>query len=104
MDWYKEPPQILHSEPRPANYQQMIEDAAHNIHLRKQSVSLLVCYASHANTFRPATKLITRQTGISSNKISEVRQRLVEHGLIAYRDYPGFILIDWSRIKIFAGL
>ena len=101
---YKNPPQILHSEPRPENYRRMIHDAAHNIHMRKQATALLECYASHANTFRPAAKVITRQTGIAKQDISKVRKRLVEYGLIAYQDYPGFIFIDWHRIRIYAQL
>lgn len=69
------PPQIIHSEPRPEAYRQMIEDAARNIHLRKQSTALLLCYASHANHFRPAMKIITAETGIAPQDISKVRQR-----------------------------
>ena len=82
----------------------MIQDAANNIHMRKQATALLECYASHANTFRPAAKVITRQTGIAANKISEIRKNLVEYGLIAYRDYPGFVYIDWRRIRTYAQL
>ena len=104
MDTFKPPPQILHSEPRPKNYRQMIQDAANNIHMRKQATSLLECYASHANTFRPAAKVITSQTGIGKQDIWKVRQRLVEYGLIAYQSYPGFIYIDWRRIRAYAQL
>ncbi len=100
----RQPPQILHSAPRPADYRERIRAAARNIHLRKQSIALLLCYAGHANTFRPAAETITRETGIAGNKISEVRKRLVERGVIAYREYPGFILIDWHRISVFARL
>ena len=104
MEWYKEPPQILHSVTRAACYRQMIEAAANNIHMRKQATALLECYASHANTFRPAAKVITRQTGIGKPDIWKVRQRLVEYGLIAYQPYPGFIFIDWRRIRTYAQL
>lgn len=98
------PPQIIHSEPRPQEYRQMIEDAARNIHLRRQSASLLICYASHANRFRPALKLISEQTKIAPQDISKVRKRLVEHGLIDYSAEHGFIFIDWQRIRAFAML
>ena len=69
------PPQIIHSEPRPEAYRQMVKDAAHNIHLRGQSTALLLCYASHANHFRPAMKIITAKTGIAPQDISKVRRR-----------------------------
>ena len=104
MSWNTRPPQVLHSERRPDNYSQMIRDAARNIHMRKQAVALLEFYASHVNGFRPAAKFITAQTGIPANKIYEVRQRLVDYGLIAYRSYAGFVYIDWHRIRTYAAL
>lgn len=96
------PPRIQHSEPRPQHYRAMIRDAAKNIHLRQQSTDLILCYASHADNFRPALKLITAQTGIPENKVSEIRKRLVSHGLIAYDHQGEIIRIDWHRIRAFA--
>ena len=74
-EYQRHPPQIVHSEPRPADYRQMIKDAARNIHLRTQATNLLLFYADQANHFTPALKLIEREMGIASNKVSEVRQR-----------------------------
>ena len=98
----KRPPKIIHSMRRPENYRQLTHDAANNVHLRKQATALLECYACHTNGFRPAAKLIERETGIARQDISKVRKRLVTHGLIAYHDPPGFIFIDWERIRVFA--
>lgn len=100
----RSPPQIIHSEPRPEAYRQMIEDASRNIHLRKQSSALLLCYASHANHFRPALELIEKQTGIAKNKVSEIRKRLHDRGLISYNAEQGYIYIDWRRVRAFAML
>ena len=82
----------------------MIQEAAKNIHLRKQSTTLLLYYARQANHFRPALKYIERETGIPMQDISKVRKRLNERGLIAYHEYPGFIYICWSNIRAFAKL
>lgn len=73
-EYQRHPPQIVHSEPRPADYRQMIEDAARNIHLRRQAAALLLFYAKQADHFTPALKLIERETGIARNKVSEVRR------------------------------
>ena len=102
MEWYKEPPQILHSEPRPAYYRQMIEDASRNIHLRRQAKTLLLFYANRSNSFRPSLKFIEQETGIPENKVSSVRKILDEHGLVAYHNYPGFIYIAWGNIRAYA--
>lgn len=102
MEWFREAPQIIHSEPCPGCCSQMIRDAAKNIHIRNQATALLECYASHATGFRPAAELITQQTGIAANKISEVRKKLVDYGLIAYKNDPGFIFINWQRISTYA--
>ena len=96
------PPQIHHSGHRPANWEQMIDDAAMNIHIRNQAVRLLKFYAQHKNGFRPALSLIEKATGIAANKVSEVRKRLVKKGLIAYTGDK--IYIDWNHIRIYAGL
>ena len=82
----------------------MIQDAARNIHLRSQTEALLQCYAGHADHFRPSMELITRATGIPTNKISQVRKRLVDKGLISFDRQREIILIDWRRIRIFAAL
>ena len=96
------PPQIHHSGHRPADWEQMIDDAAMNIHIRNQAVRLLKFYAQHKNGFRPALSLIEKTTGIASNKVSEIRKRLVKKGLIAYTGDK--IYIDWKHIRIYAGL
>ena len=81
----------------------MIMDAAQNIHLRRQATKLLLFYADQNNGFRPALKLIKRKTGIPENKVSEVRKRLIDRGLIAYEP-EDFIMLDWQRIRTFAAL
>ena len=96
------PPQIHHSGQKPDNWMQMIDDAAKNIHIRNQAVRLLKYYAQNGNGFRPALSLIEITTGIAANKISEIRKRLVQKGLIAYTGDK--IFIDWNHIRIYAGL
>ena len=80
----------------------MIEAAACNIHLRRQAKTLLLFYANRSNSFRPSLKFIERETGIPENKVSSVRKILDEHGLVAYRNYPGFIFIAWGNIRAYA--
>ena len=59
-------------------------------------------YADSAEGFRPALKLIEDRTGITQNKVSEIRKELVDHGLIAYDQKT--IIIDWERMQTFAAL
>lgn len=102
--FFKDPPEILHSEKRPACYRAMIEACAHNIHLRKQATALLMYYAGQANYFRPALATVEKATGIQQQDVSKVRKRLHDHGLIAYHEYPGFIYISWRNIRAYARL
>ena len=74
-EYQRHPPQIVHSEPRPAEYRQMIKDAARNIHLRTQATNLLLFYADQMNHFTPALELIERQTGIGAQDVWKVRHR-----------------------------
>ena len=71
----RKPPEILHSEKRPAHYRIMIDDCTRNIHLRKQAAALLMYYAEQANHFRPALATVEKATGIPQNKVSDVRKR-----------------------------
>ena len=100
----KEAPEIYHVGKRPARYLEAIEACARNIHLREQSIVLLKYYASQANGFKPAGKTVEEKTGIPKNKISEVRKRLVNHGLVDYQSNPGIICICWQNIKTLADL
>lgn len=59
-------------------------------------------YADSAEGFRPALKYVEDMTGISRNKVSEIRKELVDHGLIAYGQET--IIIDWEHMRIFAAL
>ena len=99
-----QPPAIYHSEPRPNNYVNMINDCATNIHLRPNATLLLQFYADQANGFTPSLGLINRSTGLAPNKIFELRQQLVNYGLINYSSEKHFIHIGWSRIKAYAML
>lgn len=95
-------PSIYHSEDRPDCFKQMIFDCARNIHLREHATRLLLFYANQANGFSPALTLISRETGLSMNKIQELRQQLINYGLINYSNERRFIHIGWSRIRAFA--
>ena len=82
----------------------MVNDCARNIHLRNRATKLLLFYAKQSNGFRPALMLIEKETGISTNKISEIRNILVDHGLINYNREQRYIYIAWNRIRAFAML
>ncbi len=97
----KKPPKII-NQGRPRYYRQLALDAAHAVNLSGRPTKLLSFYCDQADGFTPALKLIKKETGIAENKISEFRQELVEHGLIQYDSEAAFILIDWTRLRIFA--
>lgn len=97
-------PAIYHSEQRPDCYVVMINDCATNIHLRNNAKRLLTFYANQANGFSPSLVFINRMTGLAINKISELRQQLVDYGLINYSNEKHFIHIGWSRIRAYAML
>jgi len=101
--YYDDPPAIYHEPYRPTRYIEMATNAAKNIHLHKQATALLLYYADSANSFRPACKTIEANTNISAKKVSEIRQSLVNRGLILYRQKT-FIILDWKRISTFAAL
>lgn len=82
----------------------MIDDAAQNVRLKKQATALLQYYANQANHFRPALATVEKATGIPRNKISEIRKRIADHGLIAYSEAEEYIYIDWQHIRIYAAL
>lgn len=98
---HKKPPRII-NQGRPRYYAQLALDAAHAVNLSGRATKLLSFYCDQADGFTPALKLITKETGIAENKISEFRQELVEHGLIQYDSEASFILIDWTRLRVFA--
>lgn len=95
-------PAIYHDEQRPDCFEQMIQDCARNIHMRAHATCLLTYYANQADGFSPALALICRKTGLSINKIHELRQQLISYGLINYSKEEKFIYISWSRIRAYA--
>lgn len=97
-------PAIYHDEQRPDCFEQMIQDCARNIHMRAHATCLLTYYANQANGFSPALALICRETGLSINRVQEVRGQLISYGLINYSKEEKFIYIAWSRIRSYAML
>lgn len=97
-------PAVYHSEQRPDNFAYIINDCAINIHMRSNATRLLTFYANQANGFAPSLAFINRETGLSVNKISELRQQLIDYGLINYSNEKHFIHIGWSRIRAYAML
>jgi hypothetical protein len=95
-------PAIYHDEQRPDCFEQMIQDCARNIHMRAHATCLLTYYANQADGFSPALALICRETGLSINKVHELRQQLISYGLINYSKEEKFIYISWSRIRAYA--
>ena len=61
-------------------------------------------YCNQASGFSPALKLIERETGITSNKVSEIRQELVRKGVLWYDAVERVIFIDWERLRFLAML
>ena len=65
-------------------------------------MALWLLYEDTQEGFRPSLKYVEDRTGIKSNKISEIRKELVDHGIIALTSEQ--IIIDWERVQIFASL
>lgn len=98
------PPIIIHRD-KPEKPHRMLKDACINIGLSKRAVTLLKFYASCKSGFRPSTSYIEAKTEIKYRNISYVRSELAERGIIGYGDeFRNMIVVDWSRIKVFAGL
>lgn len=81
----------------------MCRRCAENVHLRSQATRLLKYYASCADGFAPALLTVEQHTGISTNKVAEVRQRLLDRGLILYKPQT-YLILNWNRITTFAAL
>lgn len=88
-------PRIRHEE-----REQMVKDAAQHVRLSKKAARLLWLYADMKDGFRPALKYVENQTGIASNKVSDIRRELCNHGLIQYRITTIYVL--WEHIRLFA--
>lgn len=98
------PPAVYHVPHRPRRYQLICERCGVILHLRKQATALLAYYADCGNPdFRPALKQIAKHTGIAPNKIHQVRQRLIDRGLLWFLPERAVILC-WPRIQTFAAL
>lgn len=91
---------IFHDGLRPDYWKDMVKDCSYNIRLSKSEETLLTYYCDRTNYFQPSLKLIERSTGISSKKVSLIRRKLVDKGLITYGF--GRIIIHWFTIRSFA--
>lgn len=101
---YLQPKRIIHRG-KPENYEQMVLDCAKNVRLNKRASKLLMYYAGCRNGNKPILSEIEKETDIASNKISSVRQELINHGLIGYgEEFGNMLIIDWNRIRAFAML
>lgn len=85
---------------RPSCYRQMVRDCSSNIRLSGREASLLCYYADCATGFAPALAEVTKQTGISSNKVSEIRKSLADKNLITLSGRG--ISLAWLRIRALA--
>ena len=101
MSGYEErrPPEVI-TKGRPRHFKEMVRDAAFAARLSGRAERLLQFYCSRSNRFTPALELIKRETGIAKNKVSEIRQELINHNMITYK--PGAIIVEWQHIKAFA--
>ena len=104
----EKPPMIIHVGGRPRSARAIIARCCANIYLSGRAKKLLQFYASQAEGFPPALKLVARETGIAFNKVSEVRKEIADHGLIEYDRgsewRQGHIKIQWLKIRTFAAL
>lgn len=82
----------------------MIEDAARNVKLEANALSLLALYADCAEGFAPALKTIQDRTGISRDHVSRIRGQLHDRALIAYDRDARLIVVRWANIRAFAML
>lgn len=94
---------MYHNPNRPSGFTSICRRCAYNVRLRAQATSLLQYYAARSDGFAPALATIERETGIKANKIAEIRQRLIDRGLILYRPQT-FVIVNWPRIQTFAML
>lgn len=101
LSGYKErrPPEII-TKGRPKHFWKMVRDAAFAVRLSGRAERLLQFYCSRSNRFTPSLKLIEEETGIAKNKVSEIRQELINHNMITYR--PLAIIVEWQHIRAFA--
>lgn len=100
----RKPPRIKHKGKRPENWEALIDEMAEKTYMPKRQVRLLKYYAGRTNGFRPSLALIEKETGISANKVSEVRLELVLHGVLSYGRENPVILIHWNRIMALASI
>lgn len=100
----RSPPKIKHIGRRPSASEadEIINACAKAMHLHDPAKRLLAFYTSQAENFRPALKLIERNTGIAANKVSSYRKELCEKGIIAYTGDR--IVVDHERVRLFSTL
>ena len=98
----RQPPQIKHYPYRPRGYKEMVKHVSHIVGLGERAGKLQAVYADSAEGFRPSLKLVEDRTGIKTNKVSEIRQEIIKHGLMTYVGNKDVLLIHWGRIESFA--
>ena len=100
------PPVVKHKGRRcvPEEMDELIGACADNIHLTSGGRRLLYFYATCYGGFRPAKKLIEKQTGINSVHLYEYKKELRDLGLISVDKETRAISIDWWRIRLYSTL
>lgn len=79
-----------------------MDQALSNLRVPRAACRLMRFYASRSEGFRPSLKMIKDETGVNEKYVSEVRQILVNMGLIGYDGRN--VWIDWVRLQGFASI
>lgn len=93
-------PKIIAQVGRPPYAAAMIDDCAANLRLSGAEHRLLRFYGGCGSGFAPALAKISGDTGLAVNKISEIRARLLNRGLL--KSGGEVLAPDWFRIRAFA--
>ena len=94
---YKIPTMIINN--RPFQYTLIAKIACDQMRLSPRERKLFLYFVSCKTGFRPALKQIQKETGISSNKVSEIRSKLHNKCLVKYNRDRRTIKILWKAVE-----
>ncbi len=100
------PPMVKHKGRRctPEEMEGLVGACGDNIHLTSGGKRLLLFYATCYGGFRPAKKLIQKETGINPAHLYGYKKELQDLGLLSIEEGTRAIYVDWSRIRLYSTL
>ena len=97
------PPKIIHrAYTKDDDFRKLASEAATALHMGKGERAVLLYYASCSPGFRPSLQHIANVTGMNRSQVYRNRAALERDGIAEVSDDR--VLLDWSRIRIFASL